>query len=77
MKILCDVYIVSSFLGIVQYLDSYLKNAQKMEASFLPKCLYLHIKVDEVDDFETFICIHDKCKANFMNCPFKKVRGKL
>ena len=27
--------------------------------------------------FRNFICIHDKCKANFMNCPFKKVRGKL
>ena len=51
MKILCDVYIVSSFLGIVQYLDAYLKNAQKMEASFLPRCLHLHTKVDEVDDF--------------------------
>ena len=51
MKILCDVYIVSSFLGIVQYLDAYLKNAQKMEASFLLRCLHLHIKVDEVDDF--------------------------
>ena len=51
MKILCDIYIVSSFLGIVQYLDAYLKNAQKMEASFLPRCLHLHIKVDEVDDF--------------------------
>ena len=77
MKILCDVYIVSSFLGIVQYLDAYLKNAQKMEASFLLRCLHLHIKVDEVDDFVILLCIHDKCKANFMDCPFTKVRGKL
>ena len=51
MKTLCDVYIVSSFVGIVQYFDAYLKNAQKMEASFLPRCLHLHMKVDEVDDF--------------------------
>ena len=72
MKTLCDVYIVSSFVGIVQYFDAYLKNAQKMEASFLPRCLHLHTKVDEVDDFVIFVCVHDKCKVNFMNCPFQK-----
>ena len=72
MKTLCDVYIVSSFVGIVQYFDAYLKNAQKMEASFLPRCLHLHTKVDEVDDFVIFVCVHDKFKVTFMNCPFQK-----
>ena len=64
-----------SFHRLIQELRKCLspKNGNNFEFSRL----YFLFPGLNISKLIIFICIHDKCKANFMNCPFKKVRGKL